>query len=212
MEAVTQAIKNVKSSLSTEGSEDPFTTVSYKNKSTRSKNTPIVGELNIDHTKVSLRASPKQAYLHVYRLHPDTKVDDLCSYLKPTFPEVSCEQLKSLHPESYSSFKIKLNYLHYFFKENINLLWLFASYPPTKQLAPSSAANSGSFERCVKIDHLIVNMPRYLNEYLQIDCICQFWLCFPYLPSSFPSIDQFLDMVKNTLTILDNTEIETCPI
>ncbi|KAK4882131.1 hypothetical protein RN001_005450 [Aquatica leii] len=56
MEAVTQAIENVKSNLSTEGSEKPFTTVSYKHRSTRSKNTPIVGELNTDHSKVSLRA------------------------------------------------------------------------------------------------------------------------------------------------------------
>lgn len=70
----------------------------------RSSNVPIVGNLNSSDVKI--RAVPRTTSLHVYRLHPETSVDDVLSHLESKFPGVLCEKLNSKFPELYSSFKI----------------------------------------------------------------------------------------------------------
>lgn len=62
---------------------------------------------------VKLKGVPKTTSLHVYRLMPDTTTDHIIKFLKPNFPEVTCEQLASRHPEEYASFKINI------FEENV---------------------------------------------------------------------------------------------
>lgn len=57
----------------------------------------------------NIRGVEKYVFLHVYRLEPKTKGEDLCKFLKPHFPEVMCEELNSKHPELYSSFKVKIS-------------------------------------------------------------------------------------------------------
>ncbi|EFA13122.1 hypothetical protein TcasGA2_TC006836 [Tribolium castaneum] len=62
----------------------------------------IVGE---QQQNGQLRLAPKMHHLHVYRLHPDTEINDIVDFLKADFPEIQCEALPSKHPEEYSSFK-----------------------------------------------------------------------------------------------------------
>lgn len=54
-----------------------------------------------------IKTVPKLGYLHVYRLNPDTMVEDLTSHLKKAAPSISfsCEKLNS--NESSSSFIVK---------------------------------------------------------------------------------------------------------
>lgn len=75
------------------------------------KSTIVVGNKtgsDIDLIQNKLKGVPKVISLHVYRLDPETTVENLIHYLKPSFPEVLCEKLNSKHPESYSSFKVNL--------------------------------------------------------------------------------------------------------
>lgn len=55
-----------------------------------------------------LQGVPKITSLHVYRLPPSTKAENIINLLKPSFPEAKCEQLQSRHPEVYSSFKVDI--------------------------------------------------------------------------------------------------------
>lgn len=57
---------------------------------------------------VKLQGVPKTVSLHVYRLTPNTSVDQVVQFLKPHFPEVSCEKLASKYPDVYSSFKVNI--------------------------------------------------------------------------------------------------------
>ncbi|KAK5645169.1 hypothetical protein RI129_006469 [Pyrocoelia pectoralis] len=107
--AVDSAVNNVKSVPNGNNlQEEPFIEVSYKKRRPRTSNSPIIGELELN-SEILLKAAPKLAFLHVYRLHPDTKSDDVINFLKPTFSEVTCEQLRSVKPESYSSFKVTID-------------------------------------------------------------------------------------------------------
>lgn len=56
-----------------------------------------------------IKATPKNVSLHVYRLAPDTTVEDLTNVLKINFPEAICEKLNSRFPDIYSSFKVTIN-------------------------------------------------------------------------------------------------------
>lgn len=69
------------------------------------KNEPIIGDRPAD-LQCKLRAATSFTYWHVYRLHPDTKADDVVNYLKTDFPSVLVETLKSANPAVYSSFKV----------------------------------------------------------------------------------------------------------
>lgn len=60
----------------------------------------------------SLISVPKEklSYFHVTRLDPKTTEDDVINAVKHKCEDVSCEKLKSKHPEIYSSFKITTSY------------------------------------------------------------------------------------------------------
>lgn len=85
-----------------------------KKKKSLDKNRPIIGIGNNDNqnSNIVLKSVSKLAFLHVYKLHPETKVDDLREYLIQRFPEIQVEKLTSKYPEHYSSFKITLNESH----------------------------------------------------------------------------------------------------
>lgn len=57
-----------------------------------------------------IEAVPRKAFLFVSRLAPTTVPDDLVLLLKSNFPEVECTSLVSRYPESYSSFRIAINF------------------------------------------------------------------------------------------------------
>lgn len=83
------------------------TTTNYSQSTTQrnyAKNSkPIIGKSNINIVK----SIPKQGYLHVYRLHPETTVDLLMSFLKKSAPSIKfgCEQLEK-KDNSTASFKV----------------------------------------------------------------------------------------------------------
>lgn len=76
------------------------------------KNRPVVGTriFNEDDNTLNLRAVKKKAFIHVYKLHPDTEVDALTAYLTPSFPEVKVDKLVPATPRHYASFKIEVDY------------------------------------------------------------------------------------------------------
>lgn len=57
-------------------------------------------------TMDSLRAAPKKIYLHISRLCPETKAEDVQRYLNQLCQGVMVEKLNSRHPDEYSSFKL----------------------------------------------------------------------------------------------------------
>ena len=87
-----------------EATEGSFKNVVYKK---RKKNPPIVGEMECNNT-FNIKSLPKLAFLHVYKVHPDTTTDELKELLKPTFPEVIVETMKSMYPQYYASFKVTI--------------------------------------------------------------------------------------------------------
>lgn len=66
----------------------------------------IVGAL----TENGVKTIDKNAYLHVFKTHPDLTTDELKTLLVTRFPEVIVEKLNSKHPLKYSSFKITINF------------------------------------------------------------------------------------------------------
>lgn len=76
----------------------------------------IVGKkISKDNITPKLQGVPKYVPLHLYRLAPQTKCEDVIEFMKSSFPEVLVEQLNSRYPELYSSFKVSI------YAENINL-------------------------------------------------------------------------------------------
>lgn len=59
-------------------------------------------------TSNKLKVVARKAFLHVTRLDPATKCEDLVDFIKDIFPEVECEQLQSKHPNSYASFRVAI--------------------------------------------------------------------------------------------------------
>lgn len=57
----------------------------------------------------SWKAMKRQSFFHVYKIHPDTTVEELTTLLKPIFPEVVCDKLNSMYPNYYASFKVTLD-------------------------------------------------------------------------------------------------------
>lgn len=76
---------------------------------TRKNNPNIIVGTGQDSVSQPIKGVPKCVELHVYRLEPHTKGEQLTEMLKPNFPEVTCEQLTSKHPEIYSSFKVSIH-------------------------------------------------------------------------------------------------------
>ncbi|CAG9822266.1 unnamed protein product [Phaedon cochleariae] len=60
-----------------------------------------------------IEAVPKYSTLHVTRLKPDTKPEDLEKLLKERFPEVRCEQHASKRPDLYATVKVTIRKEHY---------------------------------------------------------------------------------------------------
>lgn len=77
----------------------------WKTVGSRRRKKTIVGEKPND-SACKLRAVEALSHWHVYRLHPDTRTEDVTNYLRNDFPEVLVESLKSANPEVYSSFKV----------------------------------------------------------------------------------------------------------
>ena len=67
--------------------------------------TKVINEKN----NVKLKGVTKVVSLHVYRLAPDTTIDELTEYLKPDIPILLCEKLNSRNPQCYSSFRIDIS-------------------------------------------------------------------------------------------------------
>lgn len=88
--------------------DDEWTTVqSRKRKQPRRK--PIVG---CSTNTTLLQAVPKTAYLHVYRLSPNTTIEALEQHLQMKIPVSSVEKLNSRQPLLYSSFKVSVDHTH----------------------------------------------------------------------------------------------------
>nr|CAI5840505.1 unnamed protein product [Callosobruchus analis] len=68
----------------------------------RNRRTYLVGK----NDGSGIKTTPKYVYLHVYRVDPNTSVDDMVCLLKDNFPEVLCEKLNSKYPKEYASFKV----------------------------------------------------------------------------------------------------------
>nr|CAI5861723.1 unnamed protein product [Callosobruchus analis] len=81
-------------------SKEEFTEVVHK------KRRPVIVGKNT--LNCSLKTSDTLAFLHVYKLHPETTADDVKNYLCQMFPKVKCEQLNSQYPNYYSSFKVTI--------------------------------------------------------------------------------------------------------
>lgn len=59
--------------------------------------------------KTTISGVPRRAHLHVYRLNPETTEEMLLNFLKgKQFENISCEAMKSKHPNEYSSFKVSV--------------------------------------------------------------------------------------------------------
>ncbi|KAG5874008.1 hypothetical protein JTB14_025790 [Gonioctena quinquepunctata] len=55
-----------------------------------------------------VRTVPKFTSLHVTRLSPDIKPEDLKAFLEPNSPGVHCEMHQSMRPELYASVKVQI--------------------------------------------------------------------------------------------------------
>lgn len=68
-----------------------------------------------------LRAAPRLAYLHVFRLCPKTTAEDVSRYIGQLCTGVAVEMLASRHPEEYSSFKLVVPFQHLEVLKNPNV-------------------------------------------------------------------------------------------
>ncbi|KAJ4433078.1 hypothetical protein ANN_15335 [Periplaneta americana] len=60
----------------------------------KTKRITVIGKKANNYTSVSkLHGVPKYVPLHVYRLAPETKTDEVIEFIKPSFPEVKVEKL-----------------------------------------------------------------------------------------------------------------------
>lgn len=60
-----------------------------------------------------LQTVPKRVALHVSRLSPNTKPEDLRQILIKEFPEALCEAHQSKHPQLYASVKVTINQINF---------------------------------------------------------------------------------------------------
>lgn len=93
----------------TQVQEIKWTDVVKKNKKKfRQNKQPIVGKKTVNKDS-GLSTVPKKGYLFVSRLAPTMTVAHLETYVKESFPEATCEMLKSKYPDAYASFKVIIN-------------------------------------------------------------------------------------------------------
>lgn len=75
----------------------------------KEKRTVVVGKkVGAEASSLKIRGVPRIVSLHVYRLSPETELENVLDFLKPRFKEVTGEKLVSRNPDLYSSFKINL--------------------------------------------------------------------------------------------------------
>lgn len=112
---INNSTENAPSSITnkneSDGNTEKWSTVVYKSKKQgikekdrRAGSLKIVGKSSSS----NLKAVPKFVDIHVYRLHPETRCEELTAYLRPNFPEVICTSLKPKHEGQYASFKISV--------------------------------------------------------------------------------------------------------
>nr|CAI5837725.1 unnamed protein product [Callosobruchus analis] len=89
----------------------------------RKQNVTVVGTGEVSTMKASIKAVPSLEYYHVFNLHPSTLCENVTDFLKHEFPEVTCSQLTSKHPERYASFKVGI------YNSNVNSFLEPTSYP-----------------------------------------------------------------------------------
>ena len=77
-------------------------------KKKKNKPQPIVGSSTS--SAGLLKAAPKKAHIHIYRLMPDTNLEEVMNHIKPQAPEATVQKLNSRHPENYSSFQVTVDY------------------------------------------------------------------------------------------------------
>lgn len=70
-----------------------------------------------------IQTIPKYVSLHVTRLHPKTKPEDLQNVLKEKFSEVECELHNSKHPDKYASMKVTIR------QDNFKDAWKRDTWP-----------------------------------------------------------------------------------
>lgn len=84
---------------------DPWITVEREGR--RKKSRTIVGTGNASNAKTKfIKAAPSMTYFHVFKLDPSVTAEDIVHYLRPQFPEATCNKLTSKYPDEYSSFKV----------------------------------------------------------------------------------------------------------
>lgn len=71
----------------------------------RRKRSVVVGN---NTASISVKGVPRTVDLHVYRVDPQTTVEELTDFLKPNFPEVVCESLQPKYPDLYTSYKVTI--------------------------------------------------------------------------------------------------------
>lgn len=68
-------------------------------------NKPVRG---LNECQAILKSAPKRGYIHVSRLDPSTKADDVYKFSSQICEILQCETITSRHPEIYSSFKLTI--------------------------------------------------------------------------------------------------------
>lgn len=74
--------------------------------SKRNTKTIVGSNSNSNGNSNTIKAAPNMKYFHVSRVDPSTTTANMLQFLKGNFMNVSCTQLKSKHPDEYSSFKV----------------------------------------------------------------------------------------------------------
>lgn len=87
-----------------------------------------------------IQGVPKRLSLHVTRLAPNTKPEELKNFLIDKFPEVTCEPHNSKHPDIYKSMKVSIN------QENLKNVW-------RKDVWPNGALVTQFFHKRKLPDH-----------------------------------------------------------
>lgn len=70
-----------------------------------------------DEVNRTIQTVPKFVSLHITRLHPSTKPEELQNMLRDKFPDVTCEPHVSKYPDKYASIKVSIR------QENFKDAW-----------------------------------------------------------------------------------------
>lgn len=110
LQEVSEACLNAEASLNSnekvanKNTNESWSTVAAKKP--RPKTNTIVGTQT---STSNLKAVPRQRFVHVYRLSPETTEEKVKEFVKPKCPEVTVQKVNSKYPKEYSSFKVGVN-------------------------------------------------------------------------------------------------------